>query len=208
MEPFSKGTLLDERVLHDLGYNITPPPSMPMSLRQRRHQIMNSAPIDPKAEVRKAFSDVYNGVIMTKTNSWQKEPYGTYGVYKARLNSYTSSDSNIIIAIVEDDVNPLGTNKLIDSLPWVSFQTREMTDSKKDLNGFTNIPYQNYMIKNDSILHDKIKLKSETPTKCIYRAENLPLKVELLKLTKDCQFSSGGTVWSALEVFSTVVSFE
>lgn len=208
MEPFSKGTLLDERVLHDLGYNITPPPSMPMSLRQRRHQIMNSAPIDPKAEVRKAFADVYNGVIMKKTNSWQKEPYGTYGVYKARLNSYTSSDSNIIIAIVEDDVNPLGTNKLIDSLPWVSFQTREMTDSKKDLNGFTNIPYQNYMIKNDSILHDKIKLKSETPTKCIYRAENLPLKVELLKLRDDSQFSREGTIWSALEVFSTVVSFE
>ena len=207
MEPFSKGTLLDERVLHDLGYNITPPPSMPMSLRQRRHQIMNSAPIDPKAEVRKAFADVYNGVIMTKTNQWEKEPYGTYGVYKARLNSYTSSDSNIIIAIVEDDVNPLGTNKLIDSLPWVSFQTREMTNSKKDLNGFS-LSYQNYMIKNDSILHDKIKLKSETPTKYIYRAENLPLKVEILKLRDDSQFSSEGTIWSALEVYSTLVSFE
>jgi hypothetical protein len=207
MEPFSKGTLLDERVLQDLGYNITPPPSTPISLRQKRHQIMNS-PIDPKSEVRKAFADVYNGVIMTKTNQWEKEPYGTYGVYKARLNSYTSSDGNIIIAIVEDDVNPIGTNKLIDSLPWVSFQTREMTNSKKDLNGFTNIPYQNYMIKNDCILHDKIKLKSETPTKCIYRAENLPLKVELLKLRDDSQFSREGTIWSALEVFSTLVSFE
>ena len=168
---------------------------------------MNSAPIDPKAEVRKAFADVYNGVIMTKTNSWQKEPYGTYGVYKARLNSYTSSDSNIIIAIVEDDVNPLGTNKLIDSLPWVSFQTREMTNSKKDLNGF-NLSFQNYMIKNDSILHDKIKCISETPTKYIYRPENLPLKVELLKLKEDSQFASEGTIWSALEVFSTLVSFE
>jgi hypothetical protein len=206
MEPFSKGTLLDERVLQDLGYNITQPPSNPMSFRQRRHQIMNS-PIDPKAEVRKAFSDVYNGVIMTKTNQWEKEPYGTYGVYKARLNSYTSSDSNIIIAIVEDDVNPLGTNKLIDSLPWVSFQTREMTNSKKDLNGFS-LSYQNYMIKSDSILHDKIKLKSETPTKYIYRAENLPLKVEILKLRDDSQFSSEGTIWSALEVYSTLVSFE
>jgi hypothetical protein len=205
MEPFSKGTLLDERVLQDLGY-ITPSPSMPMSLRQRRHQIMNS-PIDPKLEVRKAFADVYNGVIMTKTNQWEKEPYGTYGVYKARLNSYTSSDSNIIIAIVEDDVNPLGTNKLIDSLPWVSFQTREMTNSKKDLNGFS-LSFQNYMIKNDSILHDKIKLKSETPTKYIYRSDNLPLKVEILKLRDDSYFSSEGTIWSALEVYSTVVSFE
>jgi hypothetical protein len=205
MEPFSKGTLLDERVLQDLGY-ITQPPSMPVSFRQRRTQIMNS-PICPKAEVRKAFCEVYNGVVMTKTNQWEKEPYGSYGIYKARLNSYTSSDSNIIIAIVEDDMNPLGTNKLIDSLEWVSFQTREMTNSKKDLNGFS-LQYQNYMIKNESILHDRIRLKSETPTKYIYRAENLPLKVEILKLRDDSQFSSEGTIWSALEVYSTVVSFE
>jgi hypothetical protein len=206
MEPFSKGTLLDERVLQDLGYPITQPPNTHMSMRQKRHQVMNSH-FDPKAEVRKAFADVYNGVIMTKTNQWEKEPYGTYGIYKARLNSYTSSDNNIIIAIVEDDVNPLGTNKLIDSLPWVSFQTREMTNSKKDLNGFS-LTFQNYMIKNDCSLHDKIRLISETPTKYIYRAENLPLKVELLKLREDSQFSSEGTIWSALEVFSTLVSFE
>jgi hypothetical protein len=204
MEPFARGTLLDERVLQDLG--ITQPPFQPMSMRQQRQQFMNSS-FDPKDNVRKAVADIYNGVIMTKTNQWEKEPYGTYGIYKARLNSYTSSDNNIIIAIVEDDVNPLGTNKLIDSLPWVSFQTREMTNSKKDLNGF-NLTFQNYMIKNDCSLHDKIRLTSETPTKYIYRAENLPLKVELLKLREDSQFSSEGTIWSALEVFSTVVSFE
>jgi hypothetical protein len=206
MEPFTRGTLLDERVLQDLGYPITYPPSQPMSMRQQRQQIMNSN-FDPKSEVRKAVADVYNGVIMTKTNQWEKEPYGTYGIYKARLNSYTSTDNNIIIAIVEDDMNPLGTNKLIDSLPWVSFQTREMTNSKKDLNGFT-LSFQNYMIKNESILHDKIKLVNETHTKYIYRADNLPLKVEILKLRDDSQFSSEGTIWSALEVYSTIVSFE
>ena len=204
MEPFARGTLLDERVLQDLG--VTQPPSQPMSMRQQRQQFMNSR-FDPKDNVRKAVADIYNGVIMTKTNQWEKEPYGTYGIYKARLNSYTSSDSNIIIAIVPDDVNPLGTNKLIDSLEWVSFQTREMKNSKKDLNGF-NLSFQNYMIKNDNILHDKIKCVSETPTKYIYRAENLPLKVELLKLKENSQFASEGTIWSALEVFSTIVSFE
>lgn len=203
MESFSNGTLLDERVLQDLGY---PTQSRPQTMRQQRQQVMNSR-FDPKDNVRKAFAEVYNGVIMTKTNQWEKEPYGTYGIYKARLNSFTSADSNIIIAIVPDDVNPLGTNKLIDSLEWVSFQTREMTNSKKDLNGF-NLSFQNYMIKNDSILHDKIKLKSETPTKYIYSAQNLPLKVELLKLKEDSQFSSEGTVWSALEVYSSIVSFE
>ena len=204
MEPFARGTLLDERVLHDLG--VTQPPSQPMSMRQQRQQFMNSR-FDPKDNIRKAVADIYNGVIMTKTNQWEKEPYGTYGIYKARLNSYTSSDSNIIIAIVPDDVNPLGTNKLIDSLEWVSFQTREMKNSKKDLNGF-NLSFQNYMIKNDNILHDKIKCVSETPTKYIYRPENLPLKVELLKLKEDSQFASEGTIWSALEVFSSIISFE
>jgi hypothetical protein len=85
-----------------------------------------STPVDEKKYVRKAFNDVYRGVVMTKTNEWNQEPYGLYGIYKARLNSFTSSDNNIIIAIVPDDNNPLGTNKLIDSLDWVSFQTREI----------------------------------------------------------------------------------
>jgi hypothetical protein len=123
------------------------------------------------------------------------------------LNRFTSSDNNIIIAIVPDDNNPLGTNKLIDSLDWVSFQTREMKNPRKDLNGF-NLPYQDYMINNDSILHDRISLTQETKTKYIYAAKNLPLKVELLKLDENSQYSSEGTVWSALEVYSTVVSLE
>ena len=199
-----KGTILDERVLEDLGQNVQYPPKA--HLKQTRRQVM-STPLDEKKYVRKAFNDVYNGVIMKKTNEWNQEPYGLYGIYKARLSSFTSSDNNIIIAIVPDDNNPLGTNKLIDSLEWVSIQTRQMKNVKKDLNGF-NLPFQDYMIRNDSILHDRISLVQETPTKYIYSAKNLPLKVELLKLDENSQYSSEGTVWSALEVFSTVVSLE
>lgn len=199
-----KGTILDERVLEDLGQPMQIRPNT--SSRQTRRQVM-STPLDEKKYVRKAFNDVYNGVIMKKTNEWNQEPYGLYGIYKARLNSFTSSDNNIIIAIVPNDSNPLGTDKLIDSLEWVSFQTRQMKNPKKDLNGF-NLPFQDYMIRNDSILHDRISLVQETPTKYIYAAKNLPLKVELLKLDENSQYSSEGTVWSALEVFSTVVSLE
>jgi hypothetical protein len=200
-----KGTILDERVLEELGQPVQYPANTPSS-RQVRRQVM-STPVDEKKYVRKAFNDVYRGVVMTKTNEWNQEPYGLYGIYKARLNSFTSSDNNIIIAIVPDDNNPLGTNKLIDSLEWVSFQTREMKNPRKDLNGF-NLPYQDYMINNDSILHDRISLIQETKTKYIYAAKNLPLKVELLKLDENSQYSSEGTVWSALEVYSTVVSLE
>jgi hypothetical protein len=200
-----KGTILDERVLEELGQPVQYPANTPSS-RQVRRQVM-STPVDEKKYVRKAFNDVYRGVVMTKTNEWNQEPYGLYGIYKARLNSFTSSDNNIIIAIVPDDNNPLGTNKLIDSLDWVSFQTREMKNPRKDLNGF-NLPYQDYMINNDSILHDRISLTQETKTKYIYAAKNLPLKVELLKLDENSQYSSEGTVWSALEVYSTVVSLE
>jgi hypothetical protein len=200
-----KGTILDERVLEELGQPVQYPANTPSS-RQVRRQVM-STPVDEKKYVRKAFNDVYRGVVMTKTNEWNQEPYGLYGIYKARLNSFTSSDNNIIIAIVPDDNNPLGTNKLIDSLEWVSFQTREMKNPRKDLNGF-NLPYQDYMINNDSILHDRISLTQETKTKYIYAAKNLPLKVELLKLDENSQYSSEGTVWSALEVYSTVVSLE
>jgi hypothetical protein len=78
---------------------------------------------------------------------------------------------------------------------------------KKDLNGFT-LPLQNYLITGNSILHDRIKMVNETPVKCIYKATNLPIKVELLKFKEDDFFSDEGSAWSALEVFSTVVTFD
>jgi hypothetical protein len=201
-----KGTIIDDSILNEFGGQQHPSQQEPRSRAQVKQKLFSN-PIDEKAYIRKAFNELYKGVIMTKTNEYNQEPYGIYGIYKARLNSYTMGDNNIIIAIVPDDDLPLGTRKLIDSLEWLSFQTRVMTNVKKDLNGF-NLPIQNYMIKGDSILNDRIKAIKETNTKMIYSTSNLPLKVEILKINEDDTFSEEGSVLSALEVFQTVVTIE
>ena len=196
-----KATILDESILHQLSgipqYQTKP---------QTKQKIL-SEPLDEKEYVRKAFNDIYKGIMMTKTNNWNQEPYGQYGIYKARLNSYTAGDNKIIIAFVYEDYEPIGTNKIIDALKWTSFQTREITNTKKDLNGFV-LSLQNYMITNNSILHDRIKLVNETPAKYVYKATNLPIKVEILKLKEDDHYSDEGSVWAALETFATVVTFQ
>lgn len=200
-----KGTIIDDSILDEFGGQ-QPQQQEPRTRAQMKQKLFSNR-VDEKDYIRKGFSDLYKGVIMTKTNEYDQEPYGVYGIYKARLNSYTMGDMNIIIAIVQDDDLPLGTRKLIDSLEWMSFQTRVMTNVKKDLNGF-NLPIQNYMIKGDSILNDRIKAVKETPTKMIYSTSNLPLKVEILKLNEDDTFSEEGSVMSALEVFQTVITLE
>jgi hypothetical protein len=201
-----KGTIIDDSILNEFGQYSSPSQQEPRSRAQVKQKLFSN-PVDEKAYIRKAFNELYKGVIMTKTNEWNQEPYGIYGIYKARLNSYTMGDNNIIIAIVPEDDLPLGTRKLIDSLEWVSFQTRVMTNVKKDLNGF-NLPIQNYMIKGDSILNDRIKAIKETNTKMVYSTSNLPLKVEILKINEDDTFSEEGSIISALEVFQTVITIE
>ena len=206
-----KATILDESVLHEFngGGNMYNPPQedIPKNRSQMKQRLLSN-PLDGKDHVRKAFSDVYKGIVLTKTNNWEQEPYGNYGIYKARLNSYTAGDNKVIIAIVPGDENvPLGSTKLIDTLKWISFQTREIQNTKKDLNGF-NLPLQNYMITNNSILHDRIKAVNETNTKVIYKSSNLPVKIEILKFRDDDHFSDEGTIWSALEVFSTIIVLE
>jgi hypothetical protein len=201
-----KGTIIDDSILNEFGQYSSPPQQEPRSRAQVKQKLFSN-PVDEKAYVRKAFNELYKGVIMTKTNEYNQEPYGIYGIYKARLSSYTMGDNNIIIAIVPEDDLPLGTRKLIDSLEWISFQTRVMTNVKKDLNGFV-LPIQNYMIKGDSILNDRIKAIKETNTKIVYSTSNLPLKVEILKINEDDTFSEEGSIISALEVFQTVVTIE
>jgi hypothetical protein len=80
-----------------------------------------------------------------------------------------------------------------------------------------NIPAKTYSVPKNTCLNDKIKKwidinntnrdKNLEP-KVIYKPENLPLTVELLKMKDSDSFSDSGTVLSALELFQTILILE
>jgi hypothetical protein len=157
--------------------------------------------------VRKAISETYKGFMMVKTHEFNEEAYGLYGIYKARVEMDTLGNDKCIVAIVPGDKTPLGGNKPLSVLKWTSFQTRESYDPVKDYNNFQMYPQRVYYTENP-VLKDKIRLVKTTKVKSIYKAENVPLKVELLHLNEDDSFPQNGSVWGALQVYSTVLVLE
>jgi len=151
---------------------------------------------------RKKINDMYSNFIMTKVGQ-----YENYGIYKALVDSYTAGPSKYIVAIVPNDVTPIGGQKPLSVLRWESFQTRTTTNLSREFNGVEVHP-QAYRITQENNISDNINLMDERRTHYIYVAENLPLKIEILKMKQDDVFSSKGTVTSALELYQTVVTIE
>jgi hypothetical protein len=151
---------------------------------------------------RQKINDMYSNFIMTKVGQ-----YENYGIYKALVDSYTAGPSKYVVAIVPNDVTPLGGQKPLSALKWESFQTRSTTSILKEFNNMEVRP-QSYRITQENNVSDNINLIDERRTHYIYVAENLPLKIEVLKIKPEDVFSERGTVTSALELYQTVVTIE
>jgi hypothetical protein len=188
-----KFTLLEDP-FSILSPNKSQSPSAPVNL-------LATSTIDA---VRAAISEIYEGFILTKTQN-----SGSFGIYKAAIQSLTSGDTKYIAAIVFNDTHsPLGTMCPIEDLKWVSFQTRTTTNPRVEFSGFP-LKEQQYAIKrSNSILWDKIKLATENDNKFIYIPDHLPLTVEILKLKESDTFANEGTVISAIELYQTVLILE
>lgn len=152
--------------------------------------------------IRQKINSMYSNFIMTKVGQ-----YENYGIYKALVDSYTAGPSKYIVAIVPNDVTPLGGKKPLSALKWDSFQTRTTTSLLKEFNNIEVHP-QAYRITQENNISDNINLIDERRSHYIYVAENLPLKIEILKIKPEDVFSSKGTVTSALELYQTVVTIE
>jgi hypothetical protein len=164
---------------------------------------VNFADSDIKS-VRAAISLLYNGFIMTKTQSQDG-----WGIYKALIDSMTGSNTTkYICAIVPNDkFTPLGSQVPLAALPWLSFQARTTKDHRVEFAGMP-LKEQTYGITRNTILFDKIKLASEFPDKWVYVPDHLPLSVTIILSKEDESFAAEGTVVSALELFQTIINLE
>ena len=166
------------------GYNVS---SVPIS-QQRR-------------QVYEAILSTFPSYVLTKTDQFKN-----YGVYKAPLHCLLCVGVRIVVAVVKNDGEPIGTQKPLSTLPWDSFQTRTLEDDnvcrKFRMESFPYLP------PTGGILTDPIKMERETNSSYIFKCDNLPLMVEVLKSNKINSMAQSGTLWSALELFNTVLTWE
>ena len=90
-------------------------------------------------------------------------------------------------------------------MKWVSFQTRTTTNILREFGNIELRP-QSYYITSDNNISDVVNLVDEKHSHFLYIPDNLPLKIEVLKLKNDDSFANKGTVMSALELYQTVLS--
>ena len=165
---------------------------------------------DMPSRIRQAVSDLFEGVVMTKTHNYTPNPSDpTYviGIYKARIETLTTGAEKFIVAFVNKDKVPLGSQRLLSSLKWSNFQTRETTNMKREFNQMQLEP-QLYKRPNVSLLNDIINYYKTTSSSYLYKCNNLPLRVELIPTKKDEAFAERGTVATALDLFSTSITIE
>ena len=155
---------------------------------------------DKKTNTYNAIADYFNGFTMTKT-----EVHGKYSIYKSVVQCLLCIGVRYIVAIVSDDNSPIGTRKMLSNLKWESFQTRSSNDDiEVKKYGLTK---HSYSKPDQTILDDNIKLIKRNNFSDVFMADNLPIQVEILKDKEDEHISEHGTISSALELFSTVITF-
>jgi hypothetical protein len=154
-----------------------------------------------KLELQKSIFELYGNPVMTKVKSVQNGR-GSLSLYYARVGCMLCVDDRYIIAVVENDPFPVETTQYLSDLTWVSFQTRTLNDIGIELKS-QQIPSG----KASGVLNDKISSIEETTTRKTYECANLPVKVELLCNGENDGYADTGTVYSALETYSCVLSF-
>jgi len=161
-----------------------------------------STPNSVHTLIRQKINNVYDSFVMTKVGQYQD-----MGIYKALVNSLLAGPSRYIVAIVPNDSTPMGSEKMLSSLRWVSFQTRTTDNIAKEFNGVQVYP-QTYSINSQNNISDPVNLIEEKRSHFLYLPENLPIRIEVLKLKEDDSFARKGTVSSALELYQTVLTIE
>jgi len=157
--------------------------------------------------IRKGISDLFPNFYMTKTQQYNDPNYGVYGIYKARVGSLTIGPTKYLVAFVNNDQLPIGSQKLLNSLGWTNFQTRETDNPQKEFGGM-QLQEQFSEMKDNPILMERIQLQKESKYSYVYRSDNLPIKIELMPTSEDDQFAPEGTIASALSLFTTSLTLE
>lgn len=143
------------------------------------------------------FTDYFNNPTMKKYRN-----QGNYSLYGCKIYSLLSKESKYLIVITNIDNNSLGTVEELNTIKWISLQTRTMTEQ-------LNVNVHGYSAVSDGPLKAMIhrtKISKETST---YSCHDLPIIVTLLHTEKKDShvYQPKGTVIAAIETFETIITF-
>lgn len=145
----------------------------------------------------KMFIDYFNNPVMTKIKNQDK-----FSMYMTKAYCLTALTCRYIIVFIYLDNNQVGSEKNLENLRWISFQTRTL-DSK------LNIVSHGYMKELKGPLLSKIKRVNITPEASTYICDELLLTVTLLHTKQKTQdaYQENGNIILALESWETIITF-
>jgi hypothetical protein len=142
------------------------------------------------------FVNYFSNPILTKIKDVEM-----YSVYMSKIHALLGIEFRYIVVFVNRDNKPVGTTIYLANLPWITLQTRTLTDDHK-------LPFHTYNPRRLPFFDHKIKLVHQDEKQYEYVVEKLPLKVILLPKTKGTmEYNANGTIVNALETYQTIVSF-
>ena len=150
-----------------------------------------------KQTLQKSICDYFGNAIMTKVRDFQDK----YSLYYAKMNSLCYSEDKYIIAIVQQNTLPVGSKQFLINLDWVSFQTR-IIDT-------VSVPIKSQTVKSkiSQSITDKISVVRKKEDRYVYSSTKYPIEIELMFNEKDDSYASEGTIQSALDTYSCVITF-
>jgi hypothetical protein len=143
------------------------------------------------------FDSYFNHPIMTKMYD-----QNGYSIYMTKTYCLLSTECRYIIAIILQNKMPIGSKEKLSELPWVSFQTRTLSENHP-------IQSHSYTPTRKGPLLAKIYKTSATPEAATYKCNTLPLIITLL-VTKQSssEYQNEGHLISALETYQTIITLE
>lgn len=150
-----------------------------------------------KDNVYSLFAEYFGNPVMTKTKD-----VGDYSMYMSKVHALLLVEHRYIIAFLNKDDTQVGEKIKLSELPWVSFQTRSLTDEH-------DLPYHSYTPRRLPGLSKTINRIQNTNQAYVYNCDGLPVMITLIPKdkTSNLEYNPTGTLVTALETYNTIVSW-
>ena len=159
-----------------------------------------------KIQIYNDFLSRFGDLVMTKLSILPRPaPLSPISVYYARIGCLLCDDTRYVIAMTENDGLLVGESEHLSALPWIAFQTR--TIDKLPGNRVLGTQSLPALPQASKTMSDRMELSEKKSDRFVYHSQHLPLQIELLIEKESDQYASTGSIRSALDTFSCVISF-